>query len=190
VRLPAVTLALVAANVAVFVLAGPPLEAAVRWGLPAKGWGVATLFTHQFLHADAWHLAINMALLALSGWMVESRAPRIAIVPLCLLGGVAGGVTHGMIAKDGYLVGASGAVSALIGAALAIMPEARLKLGQASVRAWVAILAALLLHVGLSMAGRGEGIALWAHLGGFAFGVIAGLALRPVSKPATDSSAP
>lgn len=181
-RLPVVTLALVAANVAVYIAAGPPFEAAVRWGLPARGWSVVELFTHQFLHADAWHLGINMALLALAGWAVESRAPRWAFPPLCLAGGVAGALVHLVMSKDGYLVGASGAVSALIGAALAIMPEARLKLGQASVRAWVVILSALLLHVGLSMAGRGEGIALWAHLGGFVLGLGSGLALRPVSK--------
>ena len=187
-RLPVVTLALVAANVAVFFAAGPPIDAAVRWGLPAKGWGVGALFTHQFLHADGWHLGINMGLLALAGWAVEARAPRWAFAPLCVAGGVAGGLAHLLMSKDGFLVGASGAVSTLIGAALAILPEARLKLGQASVRAWVAILAALLLHVGLSVAGRGEGVALWAHLGGFVFGVAAGVLLRPLSKPPTPAA--
>lgn len=89
-----------------------------RFGyIPSKG-GLLTAFTCTFLHADFMHLFGNMVFLWLIGCMVETVISRRAYLSGYLLTGVLATLTYGFInsASTGPLVGASGAISGIMGA--------------------------------------------------------------------------
>ena len=82
-----------------------------------SSFSLTQLFSHQFLHADSIHLIINMILLYIFGRIVEARLGVIALYFSFILFGVAGGVLF-LICGGQQAVGASGAVSGLIGLSL------------------------------------------------------------------------
>lgn len=92
--------------------------------LPGGAWPLAwTGFTHAFLHADFMHLAVNSAWLAVFGTPVARRYGGGATLAVFLLGALAGALlnaAHQLLDIDQFLIliGASGGVSALTGAAL------------------------------------------------------------------------
>jgi membrane associated rhomboid family serine protease len=90
-------------------------------------WVVASPVTAMFLHGGLGHLAGNMLFLAVFGNNVEDRLGRGRFLAFYLLGGVV--ATLGYVASDPAsaqpLVGASGAVSAVLGAYLVLYPRAR-----------------------------------------------------------------
>ena len=180
-----VTPLLVAACVASYLALAltPPiarLAAVMRWGsIPAdllhplpSPWGVATLlaglrlFSALFIHADLLHLAGNL---------------------LFLLGGALAnlGGALSLPSAHGPIIGCSGAVSAVVGAYLALFPRARLGLVLPLgaylefVRVPAALLIGLwfLLQVLFTYVGPGFGaVVWWAHIVGFCFGILFALA--------------
>lgn len=162
----------------------------VAAALPA-GWEYmpawTTLLTYMFLHADIWHLAGNMLFLWVFGDNVEDATGHLRFLVFYLLCGVAAGLAHaGMHPADSVpLIGASGATSGVIGAYLLLHPKVRvwvLVLMRVPLRLpalWV-LLAWLAMQVAFVAIGDQSGTAWWAHLGGFA----AGLVLIPVFKRA------
>src|SRR5262249_57093573 len=68
------------------------------------------LFTHQFLHGSFGHLLGNMIVLLLAGPFAEAGLGRLRFLFCYLLGGVAAGAIHLLIAPN-PLIGASGAIS-------------------------------------------------------------------------------
>ena len=140
-----VTLALIAANTVVFAVraagsGGMRLELSREdlvafGGLTAAGMADREwwrLVSSIFLHASLTHLAWNMAGLAFLGWTLESRLGPPVYALLYLVSGVVGSVATAAVllpGTDGVAIGASGAVSGLIGAgavtALRLGPGAR-----------------------------------------------------------------
>lgn len=92
--------------------AGMPVSIGDMWP------GIAS---YMFGHAGLVHLGSNMAMLLLVGWRLEERAGA-RVVLYYLAGGFAGAVAHmtllGLAGQDAPLIGASAAVSALLGAAI------------------------------------------------------------------------
>lgn len=87
-----------------------------RFGLKSDNLSVVDLFTHQFLHGDFMHLAGNMVFLMICGFAVEAALGHLTFVVFYLIGGVVAGLSHSLIdsASQGSLIGASGAISAVM----------------------------------------------------------------------------
>ncbi len=128
-----ITIAIIAANVAVYVLglAIGTGELQVRFGNlagpvvfqpggPLQGVAVGQyyrLFTAAFLHAGLFHIAINMFALAQLGPALESMLGRVRFVALYVLSALGGSTLSYLVSDQGTLgVGASGALFGLFGA--------------------------------------------------------------------------
>jgi membrane associated rhomboid family serine protease len=152
--------------------------------LPIRG-GALTLITSQFLHASLPHVLFNMWFLWLVGTTLEDRWGRILFAIFYLLAGCAATLVHRrtLPESDIPVIGASGAVSGAMGAFL--VRSARTKI---EFWGWIvlpfrfrapAYLMLPLWFVGEVISGLGAstGVAHWAHVGGFVFGMVAGFAI-------------
>lgn len=146
-----------------------------------------TIFTSMFVHASLGHLLSNLWFLWVFGPAIEGRVGFIRFVILYLLSGIAAAFLQGfsMPASIVPMVGASGAVSGVLGAYLVLFPKARvltvippliffffwtpapIYLGY-----WILIQVAYAFF-------EIPGIAWWAHIGGFALGMVAVLFMSP-----------
>jgi len=200
---PIVTLALIAANVAVFayeVVAGPELRSLLMtWGLVPQrlvlaiadhrdlAYPAATLFTSMFLHGGWLHLAGNLWYLWIFGDNIEDRIGHARYLVFYLLGGLAAAVVHVAFNADSAVptVGASGAIAAVLGAYAMLYPGARVVtlvplfffIRIVSLPAIVVLgLWFVLQFFSGAMAVSASvksGVAFSAHVGGFVFGLIA-----------------
>ena len=169
------------------VNAKPTLRFGYRPGKPtALGFA-----THSFLHADVGHLAGNMLFLWLAGLVVECFWEHLAFLGLYLVAGAAGALAHHLSAPDSLIpmVGASGAIAGLMGAFVVGHPRARINIfyagwvvrpfvGRTAMRAWLVIPAWVGLQLVYGVIDKGQGVAYWAHVGGFALGVAAALVMK------------
>lgn len=203
-RVPVVTVALIALNILAWLFElslGERLEGFIAaFGLvPAhltavwSGEGVplsatVPLFTSIFLHGGWLHLLGNMLYLWVFGDNVEDKLGHGRFILFYLLCGLVASVLH--VAMDPTspvpTVGASGAVSGVLGAYLLLFPRARvLTLIPVFIFLQVAELPAIvvlglwfvlqfvngMVSLGMDTAGMG-GVAWWAHIGGFAAGML------------------
>ena len=147
------------------------------------------LFTAMFLHADWAHLLGNLVFLLIFGLPAERTMGPWRFLVLFLLGGtIANLAAIFMIGTPERLViGASGAVSAVIGAYLALFPRAKLGvvvplgLFLEFIRAPASLLIGgwAVLQVVFAYIGPAFGAVAWsAHIAGFLFGVVFALAAR------------
>lgn len=135
-------------------------------------WGIGT---HMFLHDSFWHLVNNMIVLYLFGRIVSDLIGDRRILPIYLLGGLAGALIYVVTAQfflsvGAYALGASAAVMALGGAALILAPDYRvhlLFLGLIKVKYIVLVLVLLDL---VAIAGTYPAGGHAAHIAGFAMG--------------------
>jgi membrane associated rhomboid family serine protease len=145
-------------------------------------------FTSQFLHAGWLHLLGNMWFLWIFGDNVEARFGR-SFLPFYLASGLAAAFVH-MVMHPGSMtptIGASGAVSGVIGAYLVLFPDARLRCFMLIIiKPWFFSMRAVwfgLLYVAwqvfmMWLSKGASGVAYGAHLGGAIFGMLAGAAWR------------
>ena len=147
------------------------------------------LFSALFLHADWAHLLGNLVFLLIFGLPAERVMGAGRLLVLFLLGGAAANLAAVLLigGPDRLVIGASGAVSALIGAYLALFPGARLGvvlplgLFLQFVRAPASLLIGIwaLLQVVFAYIGPAFGAVAWAaHIAGFGFGVLFALVVR------------
>jgi len=198
---PLVTLALVVLNVLVFLFEASQSPGALQsfiqaWGvvpreytlgrdlaptIPLPFW--STLITSMFLHGGWMHLGGNMLYLWIFGDNVEKamgHARFLVFYPAC---GIAAGLTHILFSGGSSVptVGASGAISGVLGGYLVLFPHNRVRVltraGIVSLPAiavlgfWIVI--QLINGLG-SLAVRTEtgGVAYMAHIGGFIAGIV------------------
>lgn len=187
---------LIAANLAVH-LAGKvgstagwfTLEEFIDWGgLDPQHFTLRQAFTSQFFHdpGGPWHIGFNMLFLWVFGIAVESRLGRVGFLVFYLLGGLASALGHCLV-SDAPVIGASGAVSAVVGAFLALFPRSHimvlflLTMAVYSVPSvWfigLYFLIDLLNQVTEVFAGASARVAYMAHLAGYAYGFGVGFAL-------------
>ena len=149
------------------------------------GWPVQNVFTSMFLHGGWMHLLGNMWFLWLFGNNIEDSMTRPRFVAFYLVCGVAAALLQVAAEPASVIpmVGASGAISGVMGAYLVLFPRVRVftlvPLGffitSVALPAWVMLIywAVLQLVGGFSRIGaEGGGVAFWAHLGGFVAGVV------------------
>jgi membrane associated rhomboid family serine protease len=147
-----------------------------------------TLVSYAFLHASWLHLISNMVILWILGDNVEDAYGYLPFLLFYLLSGIAAGLAHVFMTADSMtpLIGASGAVAGVMGAYLVLYPKARILvlLGfmfPFRVPAFVLLLGWLALQffsLTLVQDPNGPAVAWWAHIGGFAFGVVVTLVLK------------
>jgi membrane associated rhomboid family serine protease len=147
-----------------------------RWGLvPIRGLAQPGWITSMFLHVDTVHLGGNLLLFAIVGPAIESLLGAFPFLVFYLVAGVLAGVVQVSLAPDATyaIIGASGAIAALMG-----LFTARFARGRVNVIFFhvPAVLCGGLWAAGqlwdLLMGGsRSGGVAVGAHLGGFVFGV-------------------
>ncbi|MEM4293810.1 MAG: rhomboid family intramembrane serine protease [Thermoplasmata archaeon] len=156
-----------------YSLAFPQYRVSVTW--------VYQVFTHAFIHGSLYHILGNMLVLFFVGVAFEEREGfnRLALV---YFGAMVFGVLFDTMLNFGrysIAIGASGAVSGVLGAMLIRHPRAEIPmfLGPVflmRVKAWIAILFFFLIETMLSffsLAGFNDGISHLAHVGGFVAGV-------------------
>ena len=150
-----------------------------------------TLVTCMFLHGDLFHLSGNMLFLLVFGRLLESSLGTINFLSLYMATGVTGCLAHAIVESESTkpLIGASGAVSGVLGSFLITNPRARITLvldptliyflRRLTVRlpAWFFLLAWFLLQLGLALATQRLSIAFSAHVGGFVAGMIIAIAV-------------
>ena len=159
------------------------------WWAALRDGSVLRLFTALFLHADWAHLLGNLVFLLIFGLPAERVLGPWRLLLLFLLGGAAANLAalYAMGSPDRIIIGASGAVSALLGAYLALFPGARLgvvlPLGlflefvRAPAFLLIGVWAAL--QVVFAYIGPSFGRVAWsAHVAGFLFGIVYGLYVR------------
>jgi membrane associated rhomboid family serine protease len=143
------------------------------------------LFTSMFLHGGWLHLLGNMWFLWLFGNNVEDAMGRLRFLVYYLVCGlVAAGLQVMLNPSSGIpMVGASGAISGVMGGYLLLYPRVRVftlvPIGffvtSIALPAWVMLIYWLVLQFvgGLgSLVQEGGGVAFWAHVGGFVAGVV------------------
>ena len=146
----------------------------------------------MFLHGGIAHLLGNMWFLWIFGDNVEDEIGRVKFAVFYLLCGVAGAAAHVAVNAQSSIpmVGASGAISGVLGAYLVLHPSARIKMF-AGIRfiqlpAWFYLLLWMGLQVvAVSQASKiaGMGIAYWAHIGGFVAGMFLSVFVTPRTNP-------
>jgi len=147
-----------------------------------------TAFSGMFLHANILHIAGNMLFLAVFGPTVEDRMGRARYLGFYLLGGLAALALQVAVAPNSIdpTLGASGAIAAVLGAYILLYPRARILavviliffFTIVDLPAWTMLVLWLAFDgvlgaLGVSTPfGGGAGVAYYAHIGGFAFGLL------------------
>lgn len=148
----------------------------------------ATLLTSMFMHGGFMHLAGNMLYLWIFGDNVEETLGHGRFLVFYLLCGVAAALTQALLDPGSKIpmVGASGAISGVLGAYFLLFPRANVKVamfpfGLVFVPALIVLGLWFLLQLldGLRGPSGEGGVAFWAHVGGF----VAGMVLLPLFKP-------
>lgn len=148
-----------------------------------------SVLTSMFLHGSLIHIGGNLLFLYVFGNNVEDTMGRVAFALFYLVGGAIGTAAHVAlnVGSTVPVVGASGAIAAVMGAYLVLFPTARVRtLIFLLIVFLVELRAAVLLvfwFVLQFFTDPNQGVAWGAHVGGFVFGVVAGLALRAAGKP-------
>ncbi|RPI10081.1 MAG: rhomboid family intramembrane serine protease, partial [Zetaproteobacteria bacterium] len=159
-----------------------------RFGyIPAEP-DLLALLTSMFLHGGWLHLLSNMLFLWLAGASLEERWGRLFYTPLYFAGGVAAALTHAVMNPHSAIpmVGASGAIAALMGAFLVRLSMTRIRFfywflivrGTFVMPAYVALPLWLLQQFAMARSGAAGRIAVWAHIGGFLFGVLVAIVVK------------
>lgn len=148
-----------------------------------------TLLSSMFMHGGWMHLGGNMLYLWIFGDNIEHRFGRMRFLLFFLISGVVGSLAHVFLAPHSVipLVGASGAISGILGAYIVLFPwnkvNAIIFYRLVTIPAILAIglWAAMQLFLGwgsLAQVGESGGTAYAAHIGGFVTGAVLGLISR------------
>ena len=202
-RLAVVTITLVVLNTLVFLyeitLSQPALEAFYQqWAVvPAKimqGQNLITLLTSMFIHGGWMHLIGNMVFLWVFGDNVEQVLGHVMYLIFYLAGGLVASAAHIFFNLGSTIpsLGASGAIAAVLGAYIIMFPHSRIRLliftgygtgiTRASALFFLGVWAVTQFLTGVASLGaptaQTTGVAVWAHVGGFVFGLLIGFLLK------------
>ncbi|MEO0206595.1 MAG: rhomboid family intramembrane serine protease, partial [candidate division WOR-3 bacterium] len=158
-----------------------------------------TIFTSMFIHANFMHILGNMLFLWVFSDNVEDRLGHAKFVLFYFICGIAAVFLHSIITPNSRIpmVGASGAISGVLGAYIVFFPRARiLSLIPLGLFMRVAYLPSLFFigiwflyqfFLGLvSMSIKGGGVAYFAHIGGFVAGVLFALPFKKSRRKNPD----
>ena len=162
-------------------------------GTASLGHPLATVITSMFLHGGWIHLGGNMLYLWIFGNNVEDRFGRLGFLAFYLFGGVIAAGTQVAVdpGSSTPVLGASGAIAAVLGAYLVLYPGARvlslvflgffyqlLQIPAVIVLGLWFVLQLVSGAMSLGVPSSGGGVALFAHIGGFVAGALVALVVR------------
>lgn len=163
----------------------------VRLGYRPAAPDIGALFGNMWAHAGFGHLFGNMLFLFVAGTVIESRFTRSRFLLYYVAAGLFATFVHGFVEYRSMtpLVGASGAISGVLATAFVLHPRTRITFGYLvflfriwrgtfQIPAWVCIPAWGAMQIIDAVASNGEPVAYFAHVGGFAFGLVAALVLH------------
>jgi len=145
---------------------------------------VVSLFSFMFLHGGFWHLFGNMWTLYIFGDNVEDRLGPFRYLTFYILCGLASGISHLVINWHSQVptIGASGAIAGVMGAYFILYPGARILtlIPIIIIPYFVELPAFVFLGIwfliqffsAAGVSAHSGGIAWWAHIGGFIFGMV------------------
>lgn len=193
---PLVAYSLIVINVALFIfqITMEPLqiesfltEYGIRPGEISQGEDFFTLMTSMFLHGGLMHLLGNMLFLWIFADNIEAVVGSTMFLIFYVVGGLFASAVHIMTDMSSMIptVGASGAISAVMGAYLIMFPKSRIKIlfiiktFYVSAIFFLGIWFVQQLFSGVgtfapATADEAGGVAWWAHIGGFVYGVVLG----------------
>ena len=215
---PVVNYTFIAINVAVFLWQlslgdGGGQAAVYAFGMiPARLFGTMTpepgldilpawmtIFTSMFMHGGIMHIAGNMLYLWSFGDNIEASLGRVRYVVFYLLAGVAAALSQAFMAPGSQvpMVGASGAISGVLGAYLVLHPRANVRVfvwlliyfARWNIPAFIVLgiwFGTQLLSTASASAGE-AGVAFAAHIGGFIVGTAAVFFFKKRSVPVFDT---
>jgi membrane associated rhomboid family serine protease len=183
-----VTKSLIAINVAIYLVTtvqgrglnspgGTLWDKMILWGPYVHHGDWWRLITAAFLHASVIHIAFNMLALWWIGAPVENYLGRTRYIGLYLVGGLAGSAGALVTSPTIPVVGASGAIFAILGAMLILEWQATGRLGGNAMT-----LIVLNLVIGFAFNGAGGNISIGGHVGGLIGGILATLAFARWGK--------
>lgn len=156
-----------------------------------SGQDLHTLFTNMFLHGGWMHLIGNMLFLWIFADNIEATIGNFRFLLFYIAGGIIASLVHVAFNLDSVVpsIGASGAISAVLGAYLVMFPKSRVKIlviyifssFYVSAFIFLGFWIVFQLFNGFSSIGQNinsGGVAYWAHIGGFAFGMLYGFWAR------------
>ncbi len=163
---------LLIANIAVFVIVELLLRsfkgylAFIPSQIITQPWGV---ITYMFVHGDFWHLFFNLLGLFFFGPPIEERWGSKEFIKFYLICGLGGAVLSFLFAFNAGVVGASAAVYGVMLAFAMMWPDVPIYIwGIFPVKAKWLVIALVALSFFSAVSGGGDGVAHFAHLGGFA----------------------
>ena len=197
---PYVTYALIAANVLVFLIMlmlPDDLEGRTKFSLGAipavifqikdiaaqdailpSSVDFLSILSSQFLHAGWWHLIGNMLYLWVFGDNIEDAMGHVRFLIFYLLCGTGAALINAGMDPNSVIptIGASGAISGVLGAYLLLYPRARVMVFAfymlLPLPAFLVLGLWILMQVANLGGGGASNIAWWAHIGGFAVGMM------------------
>lgn len=179
---PLITVTLIAANVFAFLFSLQDFELYIgSFGFVPTAASILTVFTAMFLHGGLDHLFGNMWYLWLFGDNVEGVFGRIHYSLFYLFSGIFATLAHYLTNIGSVIpaIGASGAISGVLGAYLVFFPNIKVKtyaryVGVTEISAFSLLVFWFVMQLLFStlslVGGAGSGIAFSAHVGGFVFG--------------------
>ncbi len=153
---------------------------------PSRFWPVATIFTALFLHGGFWHIAGNMLYLFIFGAAVEWRMGSLRYLAFYFFSGIAAAAATVLITPGSAVpvIGASGAIAGVLGAYFIFFPRGKIltilpififiQFIEVPAVLYLLLWFGVQLYSGLTEGSRGAmmgGVAWWAHVGGFLFGI-------------------
>jgi membrane associated rhomboid family serine protease len=134
-----------------------------------------TIVTNLFVHSGVWHILANMITLYFFGSFLYQLIGRNRFLLVYFAGGILGNIVYILLASSPFsiAIGASGAIFAVAGVLVVMMPRLRVLLYFiVPLPLWVVVLVFFIIFSFL------PGIAWQAHLGGLVLGLIAGYIFR------------
>ncbi|MCC6816835.1 MAG: rhomboid family intramembrane serine protease [Saprospiraceae bacterium] len=160
-----------------------------------NGEDLYTLISSMFLHGGWMHLIGNMLFLWVFADNIEAVIGSFNFIIFYLFGGIIASIIHVFFNpySEAPMIGASGAISAVLGTYLVMFPASKIKVllllffitfyVPAIFFLGIWIVQQLVAGIGsISSASEQTGVAWWAHIGGFVFGIIIGFIIRSSYK--------
>jgi membrane associated rhomboid family serine protease len=198
---PFVNWVLIGINILAFLFSLTAFEYFImEHGFTPANFQFTDILTSMFLHGGIAHIFGNMWFLLIFGDNVEDALGHWVYLAFYLLAGIAASFSHYLLNIGSVVpaVGASGAISGVLGAYLVFYPTAGVYVsGGYSQTGKVSAKLMLLLWFGFQFLsgvmgyfGNESGIAFWAHIGGFVFGMLFAWIWKAFSKEKIRSTLP
>lgn len=150
---------------------------------------IVPLFSSMFLHGGFMHLLGNVYFLYIFGDNIEDKLGHFKYLLTYLSFGAFAALTQGVVNVDSVIpmIGASGAIAGVMGTYMIFFPKAKIKtlifIFIAEIPAFIFLLIWFLFQLNKGVNISDGGVAWWAHIGGFAVGLIFALIIKNKSVP-------